>query len=203
MKTGKLFLYVCIILFAELTVWCDSVIPQEQQANHIAPYVVTRINSRVTLDGISDEPAWEGIESLPLVAQYPNFGDKPSERTEILLGYDDDYLYLAGRFYVNHPSDIISTSLRRDDIKPGTDSFGIVIDTFNDNENAVVFMSTPAGLRSDFAAKTLYTAGYSPQKTQTQPPWIMPLYPRYHFQKIDPGILPQSDPDPKYQTVTS
>ncbi len=68
------------------------------------PIKIQRINTEVKLDGMSDEQAWKGIESLPMVMRVPNFGSEPSERTEILLGYDDDYLYVAGRFYYKNIS---------------------------------------------------------------------------------------------------
>jgi hypothetical protein len=80
----------------------------------------------------------------------PNFGNEPSERTEILLGYDDDYLYAAGRFYDSEPSKIQASSLKRDGGWTwSTDAMGIILDTFNDNENGVIFLTTPAGTRTE------------------------------------------------------
>ena len=57
------------------------------------PIKIPRIKSPVVLDGLSNESAWEGIQPLSLLMRRQNFGSKLSERTEILLGYDDDYLY--------------------------------------------------------------------------------------------------------------
>jgi hypothetical protein len=111
---------------------------------------IQRIHSPVKLDGMSDETAWEGITSLPMLMKTPVFGIEPSERTEILIAYDDDYLYAAGRFYDSEPSKIQATSLRRDGgWSWATDAMSIIFDTFNDNENAVVFLTTPAGTRTD------------------------------------------------------
>jgi len=36
--------------------------------------VMPRIKGPVTLDGLSNEPAWEGIEPFPVVMFMPNFG---------------------------------------------------------------------------------------------------------------------------------
>jgi len=84
----------------------------------------------------------------------PNFGSEPSESTEVLLGYDDDYLYVAGRLYDSEPSKIQSTSLQRDrGWNWTTDHLGLIFDTFNDNENAVLFVTTPAGTRTDLSIK--------------------------------------------------
>jgi hypothetical protein len=113
------------------------------------PIKIQRIKSPVKLDGLSNEAAWEGIRSLPVLMRRPDFGSEPSERTEILLGYDDDYIYLAGRLYDREPSKIQATSFRRDGWGYNTDQLTIIIDAFNDNENATVFSTTPVGIRTD------------------------------------------------------
>jgi len=87
------------------------------------PIKVQRINSPIKLDGLSNEVAWDGIKSLPMVMWMPSFSNEPSERTEILLGYDDDYLYAAGRFYDIKPSKIQASSLKRDVWEWTTDTF--------------------------------------------------------------------------------
>jgi hypothetical protein len=112
--------------------------------------VLHRINGPVTLDGLSNEPAWKGIEPFPVVMHMPNFGAEPSERTEILIAYDDDFLYVAGRLYDREPSKIQANSKERDSGDPSSEWFSIFIDSFNDKENALAFLTTPTGLRSDF-----------------------------------------------------
>lgn len=112
-------------------------------------YTLPHINGPVTLDGMADEAAWSGIEPLPTVQHSPHFGNKPSEHTEILVAYDDNFLYIAGRLYDKDPEKILATSKRRDSGSLSNDWFGIVIDTFNDKENALGFFTTPAGLRWD------------------------------------------------------
>ena len=75
--------------------------------------VLTRISGPIQLDGLCNEAAWQDIELLPLVMRYPNFGDAPTKKTEILMGYDNDYLYIAGRLYDSEPSKIQSTATKR------------------------------------------------------------------------------------------
>ncbi|MFC1528359.1 DUF5916 domain-containing protein [Candidatus Latescibacterota bacterium] len=138
-----------IILLVFVTIFCGSVFAQEKKADRTDPYVIPRINGPVTLDGMCDEPAWESIKSLPMVMRKPIYGNEPSERTEILLGYDDDYIYAAGRFHYSDISEIQVASFKRDFWHYSTDFMGITLDTFNDNENGVVFLTTPAGTRTD------------------------------------------------------
>ena len=144
---------ICIILLFGITLTTTSItvcLAQELESGVAnGPIKIQRINSPVELDGLSNEAAWNGIKSLPMLMRIPNFGSEPSERTEILLGYDDDYLYAAGRFYDNEHSKIQATSFKRDVWTYTTDQMAIILDAFNDNENAAVFMTTPAGSRTD------------------------------------------------------
>ena len=80
----------------------------------------------------------------------PTFEGEPTERTEIRIAYDDEYLYASGRFYDTDPSGVRSNSLYRDRYS-GDDTFALVLDTFNDNENALWFYTSPAGVRFDQA----------------------------------------------------
>jgi hypothetical protein len=113
------------------------------------PWFIPRISGPVTLDGLSDEAAWKDIKPFPLVTFIPNSGSPPSERTEILVGHDDDFLYAAARLYDREPEKIQSPSKKRDYFESNTEWFGLVLDTFNDKENALGFFTTPSGLRWD------------------------------------------------------
>ena len=138
----KQIIFVCLGLF----LISEIVFGQDREQ-----YLLSRINGSVTLDGLSDEPAWEGIKPLPVIEHTPDFGNEPSERTEIFVAYDDDFLYVAGRLYDKEPSKIQANSKQRDSGDPSSEWFGIVIDSFNDKENALAFFTTPAGLRWDAA----------------------------------------------------
>ena len=143
-------LFRTLILVIAITILPLKTSAQDLGSKLNEPFKIQRIKSPVKLDGLSNESAWENIKSLPIVMRMPNFGSEPSERTEILLGYDDDYLYAAGRFYDSEPSKIQAASLKRDGGWTwSTDAMGIILDTFNDNENGVIFLTTPAGTRTE------------------------------------------------------
>lgn len=120
------------------------------QAAADEPMRLQRIDAAITLDGFSDEPAWQRIEPLPLTMYEPTTGGKPSERSEIRIGYDNNYLYASARFYDSDPNGVRANSLYRDRWI-GDDTFELVLDTFNDNENALHFSTTPNGIRFDEA----------------------------------------------------
>lgn len=115
------------------------------------PLVIPRLSGPVQLDGMSDEPAWQEVTPLPMVMHLPDFGSQPSERTEVRIAHDGEYLYIAGRLYDSDPAGIQGLSLERDVMNLNNDYFGIVLDTFNDRENALTFWTTPTGVRTDFA----------------------------------------------------
>lgn len=111
--------------------------------------IITRIDSPVVLDGRIDEPAWKAIESLPMKQRNPHFGEEPSDKTIVLIGHDDDYLYVAALMYDSEPEKIQTVSMQRDVWTYSADNFFINIDSFNDHDNSRLFLVTPAGTRTD------------------------------------------------------
>ncbi len=107
-----------------------------------------RLSGTIQLDGLSEEPAWQEIVPLALTTYQPVFKSSPTERTEIRVAYDNDYLYVSGRLYDSDPSGIRANSLARDRYS-GDDTFAIALDAFNDNENVLWFFTNPAGVRYD------------------------------------------------------
>jgi hypothetical protein len=60
-----------------------------------SPVLIRRLSKSVTLDGHMDEDAWQEATLLSLIMQTPHFGEQPSEKSEILVGFDDDYIYFG------------------------------------------------------------------------------------------------------------
>jgi hypothetical protein len=109
-----------------------------------------RLTGTIHLDGVLDDEAWRGIPPLPLTMHAPVFRGTPGENTEIRVAYDDGFVYVYGRFDDSHAGDLRINSLYRDRYS-NDDAFAIYIDTFNDNENALWFLTNPAGTRMDFS----------------------------------------------------
>ena len=89
-----------------------------------------RLDGPITLDGLSDEPAWRQVRPLELTMYAPTFKEPLTERTEILIGYDDAYLYVAGRLYDRDPHGVRANTLYRDKYS-GDDVIGVILDTYN------------------------------------------------------------------------
>lgn len=111
--------------------------------------VIPKIEGSIKLDGQIDEAAWEQAKKVQLIQNSPNYGSLPSEKTETYIGYTDDYIYAACKCY-DRQSPSIST-FKRDYTGSDTDWFELILDTFNDNENVIIFAVTPSGSRTDAA----------------------------------------------------
>ncbi len=110
--------------------------------------IIDRIETPIQLDGNIDELAWLKISPLPLVTYSPAFGNPGTERTEIRVAYDDQYLYFSGKMFVKDIKDMQGNSLIRDLDLEG-DFFNVLLDSYNDNENMLGFFTTPTGQRLD------------------------------------------------------
>jgi hypothetical protein len=120
-------------------------------------FVIPRIEG-ITFDGRVDEAVWNSIAPVPMVQYEPNAGAPPTEKTEIRFAYDDTYFYASMRAYDSDPNGIRATSLYRDRIS-GSDHLELLLDTYNDNETAYVFTTTPTGIRNDLEIANDATGG--------------------------------------------
>jgi hypothetical protein len=109
---------------------------------------LARLPYPIRLDGVLTDSTWSAVAPLPLTLYAPVFRGMPTERTEIRVAYDDEYLYASGWFYDSRPGEIRVNSLYRDRWS-GDDTFALFVDAFNDNETGLWFGTTPAGIRID------------------------------------------------------
>ena len=54
------------------------------------------------------------MKSLSVVIRNTVYGNEPSEQTETLLGYDEDFMYAAGRLYYCDISELRAVSYKRE-----------------------------------------------------------------------------------------
>jgi|WetSurSiteA1Bulk_404760.scaffolds.fasta_scaffold00754_4 hypothetical protein len=134
-----------------LIIWVFAVICIRSTVQAQESLKIKRLPAPVEFDGLPFEAAWEGLEFMPLKMNRPNFGNEPSEISEVMLAYDNEYLWVGARLYMRDAKKIFANSKKRDEMLFGFDSFGILLDSYNDNENALAFFTTPTGLRTDYA----------------------------------------------------
>ena len=109
-----------------------------------------RVEEPLTFDGAVVEPQWTRMEpATDFIQQEPREGELSTERTEIRFGYDDDNLYIGIICFDSQPDRIVVTQNRRDAVLTDTDSIQILLDTFDDDQNAFVFGTSPTGIEYD------------------------------------------------------
>ena len=112
---------------------------------------IQRISEPIQFDGSPNELAWQLIDTLPITMHSPVFNGNATEQTLIRIAYDDQFLWISAKLMVKDPAHIKASSKKRDEISFSSDFFGVILDTYNDNENALGFFTTPTGLRMDAA----------------------------------------------------
>jgi len=132
------------MVFAAVCVQCGAPPASAQEQ----PPIIARTSEGIVLDGRLDERAWASVDPLPMSMYSPIHRGRMTEATEIRLLHDGTYLYAAGEFRDSEPERIRVMSLTRD-VTVADDTFGIVIDAFDDNRGALWFFTTPAGIRGD------------------------------------------------------
>lgn len=103
------------------------------------------------LDGeVLDDPAYQGVvPATDFWQTQPNVGEPSSERTEVYIVNTRSTLYFGIVCYDRNPEDIIVTSSRRDSPLDDTDSFRLILDTYQDELTGFVFGTNPAGIEYD------------------------------------------------------
>ncbi len=84
------------------------------QVNAQSPIKLSRISSPIILDGVIDEPAWAEIATFKMVQYVPVFMGEMKEKTEIRVGYDNEFLYASAKMFTKDPSTIAANNLFRD-----------------------------------------------------------------------------------------
>jgi hypothetical protein len=113
------------------------------------PFIIPEKSGDFKFDGIIDDKCWDQLTPLNLTMHIPTFGNEPTEKSEVFICHDNEYVYAAGRFFDKEADKINVTSRMRDNISPPEDGFFLIFDTFHDHENAVVFHTNAAGVRED------------------------------------------------------
>ena len=112
------------------------------------PVTLTRFDKPPVIDGKLDDEIWKKAVVLKDFYQtQPGDNIAPSKPTEVFLGYDPKFIYIAFHCY-DDPSKVRSNIPKRDNIWDD-DYVGILFDTFNDQRKAYEFDFNPVGIQAD------------------------------------------------------
>src|SRR6266550_8064029 len=112
------------------------------------PVRLVRFDKPPVIDGKLDDEVWKHAVVLKDFYQVqPGDNIAPSQRTEVMLGFDPKFLYVAFHCY-DDPSKVRATIAKRDNIFDD-DYVGILFDTFHDQRKAYEFNFNPLGVQAD------------------------------------------------------
>ncbi|MCG8432870.1 MAG: carbohydrate binding family 9 domain-containing protein [Gammaproteobacteria bacterium] len=102
------------------------------------------------IDGVLDDAVWTQIPAIDDFHQVDpvEFAD-PTERTEVRVTYDADFIYVGAQLYDSEPDKISAKQLIQGRTFFSDDRFEVILDTFHDERNNFLFQLNPNGIRRE------------------------------------------------------
>jgi hypothetical protein len=152
MTTRRLISVGYTVCFLQLVGASSLAYGQNESSNSPRSFEALRLDpeERIELDGILAESAWDRAEPAgEFVQQEPNEGGTPTERTEVYVVYNRDFLYIGAILHDSEPQALLGHQKQRDQGLGSDDRFMWILDTFLDGRTAYFFETNPAGLLGD------------------------------------------------------
>src|SRR5436190_1609091 len=164
MKASKrvhlLFIFLVIAQTLTTLITASAQSPQATPAtaaDHKKALRVARFDKSPDIDARLDEQVWQHATALQDFVQTQPGDNTPASRpTEVLLGYDEHFLYI-GIQAQDEAGKIRATVAKRDDVLKD-DYISIYLDTFNDKRRAYLLIFNPLGVQQD----GIYSEGQEP-----------------------------------------
>lgn len=109
-----------------------------------------KLNGTITLDGQIKESAWQNASKADnFILTFPVDSLPATSQTEVMITFDDQFLYIGGICHVSSRKKHVVQSLRRDFSWGSNDNFSVYIDPYDDYTNGFAFSITPYGVRRE------------------------------------------------------
>ncbi len=111
---------------------------------------IVKTTEKIEIDGYLDEVIWSKLDRASGFTQnFPNEFAPASSKSEVMMTYDDQFLYVAAVMYDDLPGDYVVSSLRRDFDFDDNDAFVIYLDPYNDGTNGFSFAVSPFNVQRE------------------------------------------------------
>jgi len=111
---------------------------------------INRAAGAIAVDGDLSDPGWRGAARVETWYEIrPGDNVEPKVKSVAFVTYDDQYLYAGFQFTDPDPAQIRAPYGDRDEISPGIDFGGVILDTRNDGRTGLEFFATPRGIQYD------------------------------------------------------
>ena len=102
------------------------------------------------IDGNLDDAEWRSAAIADnFIQNFPTFGGKASQKTEVKIIYDNAAVYIAA--YISDDPSLIRKQITARDAEQQSDvdHFSVFFDTYNDHQNGYQFLVTSANVQTD------------------------------------------------------
>ena len=141
---------ICAVVFVCLGAVSPAVLLAQETERPELRVGTLKEGTEPTIDGKVDDEVWNSAAPYSTFTQQePNEGQPATERTELRFLADRKNLYISVIAFDREPERIVVTQSRRDGDLNDTDSIQILLDTFNDGQNAFVFGTNPFAIEYD------------------------------------------------------
>lgn len=116
---------------------------------------ITRAQGTIKVDAVLDDAGWAGAERITSFIEFdPREGAEPPVRTEVMLKYDDENVYVAFIAHDSTPGSIRATLQPRDRFWGTDDWVGVMLNPHGDASVAYFFAANPLGVQGDMQMTT-------------------------------------------------
>ncbi len=134
------FLLICVSQY-----WASA-----QKINADYRLRIKKTETPVIVDGIADDPAWQDADvATDFFNVLPMDTSFSQVRTEVMMSFDEENIYLVAICYHALPGPYYVESLKRDWVFGNNDNFIFFMDPFDDQINGFSFGANAAGAQWD------------------------------------------------------
>lgn len=121
----------------------------QQVGPPVATVAARELTGAIAIDGRLNDEAWQELSVYSDFHQRaPDEGGKPTEETEVRIGYDADAIYVGLRLFDTDPKKV-SRQISRRDRSSATDFVTVYLDPRHDHLTGAVFTVSAAGVQAD------------------------------------------------------
>jgi len=140
----KLFALFAIIAFSALLAF------SQPASRARKPLHILKTNQTIVVDGDDKDEAWRKADSTDqFINKWPLDTGAAALQTRVKLLYDDRYLYVFAKMYINNDRKLVIQSLKRDVNPYYSEGFSIVIDPDNQRASGFTFGVNASGAQFD------------------------------------------------------
>ena len=157
---------------------------------------IPRLARPPVIDGRVDEPQWDSAAKIDDLRQIrPHVGEPGTEKSEILVAYDANALYVAARFWDSGGQGAIAANIMRQGSRLAEDDrLAIILDPFDSSRTGYRFEVNLNSVRNDmlYTGPTAFTADWTviweAKAQRTEYGWSLELAIPFKTLPFDPSV---------------